>query len=201
MRILVVGAGALGGYFGGCLVRAGQDVTFMVRPRRAEQLARAGLAIISPQGDFTVAAKTALAGDIRDPFDLILVGVKSYSLDQVMDEFAAAVGATTMILPILNGLGHIDQLTARFGKQPVLGGVANISAGLDAEGRVVQFIPNHELTFGEIAGGASGRSRDVETLLKEAGVNGRASDNIMYDMWEKFVQLSTGAGITCLMRV
>ena len=200
MRILVVGAGALGGYFGGCLVRAGQDVTFMVRPRRAEQLARTGLAIISPQGDFTVAAKTALAGDIRDPFDLILVGVKSYSLDQVMDEFAAAVGATTMILPILNGLGHIDQLTARFGKQPVLGGVANISAGLDAEGRVVQFIPNHELTFGEIAGGASGRSRDVETLLKEAGVNGRASDNIMYDMWEKFVQLSTGAGITCLMR-
>jgi 2-dehydropantoate 2-reductase len=200
MRSLIVGAGALGGYFGGCLVRAGRDVTFMVRPRRAEQLARIGLTIISPQGDFTVAARTVLAGDIHETFDLVLVGVKSYSLDQAMDEFAAAVGPNTMILPILNGLGHMDRLTARFGSGRVLGGMSNISAGLDADGRVVQFLPNHDLTFGEIGGGISDRTRNLEAFLKGADINGRASELIMQDMWEKFVQLSTVAGITCLMR-
>jgi 2-dehydropantoate 2-reductase len=200
MRILIVGAGALGGYFGGCLVRAGRDVTFMVRPRRAEQLARTGLAIISPQGDFTVPARTVLAGDLQGPFDLILVGVKSYSLDQAMDEFAPAVGAKAMILPILNGLGHLDRLTARFGSERVLGGMTNISAGLDADGRVVQFLPNHDLAFGEIKGGGSERTSALEAFLKSADINGRASEIIMQDMWEKFVQLSTVAGITCLMR-
>ncbi|HEY0909628.1 MAG TPA: 2-dehydropantoate 2-reductase [Bradyrhizobium sp.] len=200
MRSLIVGAGALGGYFGGCLVRAGRDVTFMVRPRRAEQLARIGLTIISPQGDFTVAARTVLAGDIHETFDLVLVGVKSYSLDQAMDEFAAAVGPNTMILPILNGFGHMDRLTARFGSGRVLGGMSNISAGLDADGRVVQFLPNHDLTFGEVAGGISDRTRNLEAFLKGADINGRASELIMQDMWEKFVQLSTVAGITCLMR-
>src|SRR5436305_14910869 len=138
MRILVIGAGALGGYFGGCLVRAGRDVTFQVRPHRAAQLARDGLRIVSPHGDFTVPAATVLAGATREPFDLVLVGVKSYSLDEAMDQFASAVGPDTAILPILNGMGHIDRLAAKFGAARVLGGMANISAGLDAEGRVVQ---------------------------------------------------------------
>ena len=100
MRILVIGAGALGGYFGGCLMRAGRDVTFLVRQRRAEQLAHHGLQIVSPHGNFVVPVVTVLAGNIREPFDLILVGVKSYSLDEAMDQFAPAVGTKTMILPI-----------------------------------------------------------------------------------------------------
>jgi 2-dehydropantoate 2-reductase len=200
MRTLVIGAGALGGYYGGCLVRAGHDVTFMVRPRRAEQLARTGLAIISPGGDFTVPAKAILATDIPGPFDLVLVGTKAYSLDQAMEEFAAAVGPNSMILPILNGLRHLDRLTARFGAERVLGGLANVSAGLDADGRVVHFMPNNVIAFGELAGGASTRASAVETMFKSAGVDARASDNIMHDMWEKFVQLSMVAGSTCLMR-
>jgi 2-dehydropantoate 2-reductase len=105
-----------------------------------------------------------------------------------------------MILPILNGLGHLDRLTARFGKARVLGGLSNISAGLDADGRVVQFLPNHDLTFGEITGGRSERTDTLEAFLKSADINGRPSALIMQDMWEKFVQLSTLAGITCLMR-
>jgi 2-dehydropantoate 2-reductase len=199
MRILVVGAGALGGYFGACLVRAGQDVTFMVRPRRAEQL-RSGLSVVSPQGDFTVSPTVILAGGIRAPFDVILLGVKSYSLDGAMEEFAPAVGADTMILPILNGIKHIDRLRERFGAGPVLGGMANISAGLDGEGRVVQFLPNYDLAFGEVAGEASERTSALDALFKSSGMSGRASNPIMHDMWEKFVQLSTVAGITCLMR-
>jgi 2-dehydropantoate 2-reductase len=159
MRILVIGAGALGGYFGGCLIRAGRDVTFLVRTRRAEQLASQGLQIVSPHGDFTVPAATVLAGGIREPFDLILVGVKSYSLDEAMDHFAAAVGPTTVILPVLNGMGHLDRLSARFGAEHVLGGMANTSAGVDAEGRVVQFFPNHDLVFVEVSGSFSDRTR------------------------------------------
>ena len=130
----MIGAGALGGYFGGCLIRAGRDVTFLVRPRRAEQLARERLQIVSPHGDFTVPVATVLAGVIREPFDLILVGVKSYSLDEAMDQLAPAVGPNTMILPILNGIGHLDRLIARFGAGHVLGGMANISAGMDCRG-------------------------------------------------------------------
>src|ERR1700690_2343999 len=149
MRILVIGAGALGGYFGASLVRAGRDVTFMVRSRRAEQLAREGLHIVSPHGEFTVSVATTLNRGIGEPFDLILVGVKSYSLDEAMDQFAPAVGPNTMILPMLNGIGHLDRLSARFGAKHILGGMANISAGLDPEGRIVQFLPNHDLLFGE----------------------------------------------------
>jgi 2-dehydropantoate 2-reductase len=200
MRVLVIGAGALGGYFGACLVRAGRDVTFLVRPRRAEQLARDGLRIVSPNGDFAVPAAPVLAGDLHEPFDLILVGVKSYSLDEAMDQFAAAVGPDTAILPILNGIGHLDRLSARFGAEHVLGGMANISAGVDAEGRVIQFFPNHDLVFGEIPGGSSNRTRAIEECFSGAGFSGRASDVVMLDMWEKFVQLGLGAGITCLMR-
>jgi 2-dehydropantoate 2-reductase len=200
MRILVIGAGALGGYFGGCLIRVGRDVTFLVRPRRAEQLARGGLQIVSPHGDFSVPVTTVLAGGIRQPFDLILVAVKSYSLNEAMDQFAPAVGPNTVILPILNGIGHLDRLSARFGAEHVLGGMANISAGVDAEGRVVQFFPNHDLVFGELSGSFSDRTRALEACFDGAGFNGRASDAVMQDMWEKFVQLGLVAGITCLMR-
>jgi 2-dehydropantoate 2-reductase len=200
MRVLVIGAGALGGYYGACLVRAGADVTFLVRSGRAEQLRRDGLRIVSPHGDFAVQPKLMMANDLREPFDVVLVGVKSYSLDDAMSEFAPAVGANTMILPILNGLKHIDALTARFGAAQVLGGLANVSAGLDADGRVVQFMANQTIVFGEIEGSFSERVLALQSLLQIPGIDVRASESIIQDMWEKFVQLSTLAGITCLMR-
>jgi len=200
MRVLVIGAGALGGYYGACLVRAGRDVTFLVRSGRAEQLRRNGLQVVSPHGDFAVQPKMILANDLKAPFDVVLVGVKSYSLDDAMSQFAPAVGANTMILPILNGLKHIDALTARFGAARVLGGLANVSAGLDADGRVVQFMANQTIVFGELEGSLSERALALETLLQVPGIDVRASEAIMQDMGEKFVQLSTLAGITCLMR-
>ncbi|MCP3389618.1 2-dehydropantoate 2-reductase [Bradyrhizobium sp. CCGB12] len=200
MRVLVIGAGALGGYYGARMVRAGSDVTFLVRARRAEQLQKNGLQVVSPHGDFAVQPKFVQANDLKDPFDVVLVGVKSYSLDDAMTEFAPAIGANTMILPILNGLKHIDALTARFGAARVLGGLANVSAGLDADGRVVQFMANQTIAFGEVDGALSERALALETLLQVPGIDARASETIMHDMWEKFVQLSTVAGITCLMR-
>jgi 2-dehydropantoate 2-reductase len=200
MRVLVIGAGALGGYYGACLVRAGAGVTVLVRSGRAEQLRRDGLRIVSPHGDFAVQPKLMMANDLREPFDVVLVGVKSYSLDDAISQFAPAVGPNTMILPILNGLKHIDALTARFGAAQVLGGLANVSAGLDADGRVVQFMANQTIVFGEVEGSFSERVLALQSLLQIPGIDVRASESIMQDMWEKFVQLSTLAGITCLMR-
>ena len=133
MRVLVIGAGALGGYYGARMVRAGGDVTFLVREKRAEQLQKNGLQVVSPHGDFAVQPKIIQAGDLKEPFDVVLVGVKAYSLDDAMSQFAPAVGPGTMILPILNGLKHVDALIARFGAARVLGGLANVSAGLDAD--------------------------------------------------------------------
>jgi 2-dehydropantoate 2-reductase len=200
MRVLVIGAGALGGYFGACMIRAGRDVTFLLRPRRAEQLAREGLHVISPHGDFTVPAKTVLAGDIRGAFDLVLVGTKSYSLNAAMDDFAHAVGATTAILPVLNGMAHLDTLGVRFGAERVLGGMAQISAALDNDGRVVHLFPHHELVFGEVSGGFSDRTRALSELFEGSGFDARASGNVMQDMWEKWAGLCTMAGMNCLMR-
>ncbi|PSO16988.1 2-dehydropantoate 2-reductase [Bradyrhizobium sp. MOS003] len=200
MRMLVIGAGALGGYYGACLVRAGRDVSFLVREKRAEQLRRNGLQVVSPHGDFAVQPKLLAIGDLREPFDVVLVGVKAYSLDDVMSQFAPAIGPNTMVLPILNGLKHIDALTVRFGAAHVLGGLANVSAGLDGEGRVVHFMANQTIVFGEIEGALSERVLALEMLLQVPGIDVRASEAIMQDMWEKFVQLSTLAGITCLMR-
>jgi len=190
----------LGGYFGACLARAGRDVTFLVRPQRAEQLVRTGLQIVSPHGDFTVRAATVLAENLRQPFDLVLVGTKSYSLSEAMEQFAPAVGPATAILPILNGMAHLDGLHARFGTGPVMGGMAVISATLDADGRVVMLFPNHDLVFGEIAGGISERTRALSALFEGGGFNAKASANVMQDMWEKWAQLGIGAGMTCLMR-
>src|SRR5215467_9791969 len=138
MRILVVGAGALGGYFGGRLKEAGRDVTFLVRPRRAEHLAKTGLVVRSPKGDITIAAPpTVLAENLTAPFDLILLSCKAYDLQDAMDSFAPAVGANTAILPLLNGMKHMDLLGARFGASAVLGGQCIISATLDGEGRIL----------------------------------------------------------------
>jgi 2-dehydropantoate 2-reductase len=200
MRVLVIGAGALGGYFGGCMVRAGRDVTFMVRRRRAEQLARDGLQIISPSGNFAVPARLLIAGAATDPFDLVLLALKSYSLDEAMAGFAPAVGPKTTILPVVNGIAHLQTLSTRFSADRVLGGTAHISATLDADGRVVQLLPYDELVYGELTGGFSDRTIALSALFDGAGFHARASGAIMQDMWEKWTLLATSAGMTCLMR-
>jgi 2-dehydropantoate 2-reductase len=119
MRILIVGAGAVGGYFGGRLAQAGRDVTFLVRPSRAKQLGQDGLRIISPYGDAVLTPKLVTAEEISTPYDLVFLSVKAYALEATMNDFAAAVGPETMILPVLNGMRHVDLLTKRFGEYAV----------------------------------------------------------------------------------
>src|SRR6202007_971413 len=108
MRILVVGAGAVGGYFGGRLLQAGRDVTFLVRLNRAEELQAQGLRILSPlHGDFTVRPKTMTAAQIASPYDVVFFSVKSYSPAGAINDFAPAVGPQTVIIPVLNGMHHM----------------------------------------------------------------------------------------------
>ncbi len=201
MRILVVGAGAIGGYFGGRLLQAGRDVTFLVRPRRAEALARRGLSIQSRFGDFHLPAPPLVSEQgLAEPFDLVLLSCKAYDLEGAMASFARAVGPQTAILPLLNGMRHLDGLAARFGAERVLGGQCVISATLDANGGVVHLNDLHELTFGELDGSPSRRIEAIAATLSGAGFEARLSEQIRRDMWEKWLFIATGAGITCLMR-
>lgn len=200
MRMLVVGAGALGGYFGARLVEAGRDVTFLVRPARARQLAEHGLHLVSPHGDLTIAPRTVTAGTIGGAYDVVLLATKSYGLAAAMEDMAPAVGPGTVILPTLNGMRHLDVLAGRFGRERVLGGTAVIMATLGAEGEVRQILPSHDLTFGETGGGASARVQAILAFMQGARFNVRASEAILQDMWEKWVALATLAAGTCLMR-
>ncbi len=200
MHILIVGAGAIGGYFGGRLLEAGREVTFLVRRRRAEQLARTGLSIRSPRGDVDLPAPIVEAEDLRQPFDLILLSCKAYDLPGAMDAFAPAVGPHTAILPLLNGMRHLDMLEARFGPGAVLGGQCLISATLDDAGRILHLNDSHSLSFGERDGSATARIDAIATLFAGAKLDAHASNAILQEMWEKWVFIATAAGITCLMR-
>ncbi|HEY6518915.1 MAG TPA: 2-dehydropantoate 2-reductase [Roseiarcus sp.] len=201
MRVLVVGAGAVGGYFGGRLLEAGRDVTFLVRPRRAAELAKHGLIVHSPVGDIHRASPPiVLEKNLAKPFDLVMLSCKAFDLEGAMVSFANAVGPATSILPLLNGMRHIDRLAERFGPERVLGGQCAISTTLDADGAVVHLNDWHALSFGELDGSRSPRIEAIAAALLNAGFDARLADNIRQEMWEKWVFIATAAGITCLMR-
>ncbi|HET6222292.1 MAG TPA: 2-dehydropantoate 2-reductase [Dongiaceae bacterium] len=200
MRILVLGAGAVGGYFGGRLVEAGGDVTFLVRERRAAELAANGLVIKSSYGDATLAVQTVTVGPALKPFDIILLACKAYDLASAIDSIAPAVGPESAVLPLLNGLSHLDALEARFGKDRVLGGVAQIGATLGANGRIEHLNRVHRVIFGERDGRRSPRVAALAELTARAKFDAALSEIILLEMWEKFVLLATLAGMTCLMR-
>jgi 2-dehydropantoate 2-reductase len=201
MRTLVVGAGAIGGYFGGRLREANRDVTFLVRPRRASELAAAGLRIRSPLGDAMLSAPPAvLAENLQEAFDLVLLSVKAYDLQEAMTSFAPAVGPETAILPLLNGMRHLETLGERFGPSHVLGGQCVIAATLNDKHEVVHLNEAAALSFGERDGTMSERVKAIGNLMAGARFESRASATILLDMWEKWVFLATLAGGTCLMR-
>src|SRR6516162_2067461 len=188
MRILVVGAGATGGYFGGRLLQAGRDVTFLVRPRRAAQLAETGLVIKSDAGDVSLPRPaTVLASELRQPFDVVLLSCKSYDLDSAIDAFAPTVAAGTVVIPLLNGMRHLDVLDQRLGRQHVFGGQCIISARLDPAGRILHLGDVHSITFGPRDRSQMPRAEAIGAAMSGAGFEAKASDNVMLDMWEKWV--------------
>ncbi len=201
MRILVVGAGAIGGYFGGQLLQAGRDVTFLVREKRAAQLRRSGLSITGRTENVHVPdPPTLFASQLKSTFELVLLSCKSYDLPQAIEEIRPAIGAGSKVLPLLNGMRHLDALEAAFGAAAVLGGRCFISTTLDEEGRIVHLDENRTLSFGDRRGT---RTTELELILAElsdAGFEVQLSGAILQEMWDKWVFIAAAAGITCLMR-
>jgi 2-dehydropantoate 2-reductase len=200
MRMLVVGAGSIGGLFGGRLAQAGRDVTFLVRAGRAEQLRRDGLQIVSPLGNATVRPKLLASKDIHDAFDVVFLSVKAYSLESAIGDFAPAVSDRTMILPILNGMEHMDTLAAHFGARAVIGGACKAATMLDKQGRIVQLTKLQDLAYGEMDGSRSERVSRLDEFMQGAGFDARISPSIALEMWQKWTLLATLGGVTCLMR-
>jgi 2-dehydropantoate 2-reductase len=201
MKILVLGAGAIGGYFGGRLLEAGRDVTFLVRPARAAKLAETGLVIRSPFGDVTLPKlPTVVTGAIRAPYDLVLLSAKAYDLESAIADLAPGIGPNTAIIPLLNGMRHLDVLDARFGAARVLGGVAIAALTLDDQGHILHLNKNQTLIFGERDGSRSSRAQAIQGVLSGATFDAVLSEQIVLEMWEKWVLLATLAAETCLMR-
>jgi 2-dehydropantoate 2-reductase len=200
MRILVLGAGATGGYFGGRLLEAGRDVSFLVRPRRAEQLRRDGLVIKSALGDAVIEQPPILVGEPRGEFDVILLSCKAFDLDSAIESIGPAMGAATAVIPLLNGMKHIEILQRKFGAERIIGGFCAIAATLNADGHILHLNKNHLLRFGELSGLPSSRVAMMAEQVASTNMDANTSATINHDMWEKWVMLSTLAGITCLMR-
>ena len=200
MKVLVLGAGGIGGYFGGRLAQAGADVTFLVRPRRREQLLRDGLRVESVLGDFSLAAKTVLAGELHPGYDLVLFTCKAYDLDSAMDAIAPAMQGKATVVPMLNGIAHLERLDGRFGAAHVMGGTCQINAMLKKDGTVVHADPLQRLIFGERDKSRSARAQAFAEVLAKSKIDWKLSDDIEQDMWEKIVFLSALAAATCLFR-
>ena len=201
MRFLILGAGALGGYFGGMLLRGGAEAAFLVRPRRAAQLHKQGLVVTLPTGEFPSPVKTVPAGEIDGPYDTVLLACKAYDLDGATDAVAPALGPGSVVLPILNGINHIETLVARFGQARVLGGLGMINGELSPAGVIAMRVltPTH-ITFGELNGESSNRCLEIQRAFAAGGVQSTVSDRVVADMWAKFCGFGAIAVIHTLMR-
>lgn len=201
MKVLILGAGAIGGYFGGRLQQSGADVAFLVRPARRERLQRDGLVIKSPKGDIAQPVKTVLSGAEGGPYDVVLLTCKAYDLDSAIESVAPAVGPNTTVVPLLNGMRHIDTLAARFGAEKVVGGVARIGVALSPEGVILHTSPFAALSFGERDGKPPRQALvELATAIKQANIDGGPHANIVQDLWDKWIMLCSLAAMCCLMR-
>ena len=201
MRFLVLGAGALGGFFGGKLLKGGADVTFLVRPRRAEQLRRDGLVVRSQHGEIRAPVRAILAGQIEAAYDIILLACKAYDLDSAITAITPAVGESSAVLPLLNGIRHIDVLNHKFGEKRVLGGLTAINAALLPDGVIQQSLLRINLTtIGELKGQPSSRCEAIHKALAAGGITADISDNIVAAMWTKFCGFACIATIASMTR-
>ena len=206
MKILVLGAGAVGGYFGGRMAEAGADVTFLVRPKRAELLAKTGLRIKSKVGDFKLAAKCIVEAQVQPDYDVVLFTAKAYDLQSAIDAIAPAMAGNQRghVLPMLNGMSHLDALDARFGHGRVLGGVAYIASTLSPDGEIQHLSDFQRIVFGPREAGQKAVCDALSAALKGAQspvkFDWKQLENVEQAMWDKWVLLATLAGITCLMR-
>lgn len=201
MKILILGAGAIGGYVGGRLHQSGADVTFLVRAGRNEALQRDGLVIKSTKGDITQKVKTVTKGSEGGPYDVVLLTCKAYDLASAMDAIAPAVGDNTTVVPLLNGMRHLEALDARFGAEKVVGGLARVGVAMDGKGHILHTSPFAVISFGERDGKpARPALAELDAAVKKSGIDGGLNANIVQDLWDKWIMLCTLAATCCLMR-
>ena len=203
MKVLILGAGAVGGYFGGRLVQAGTDVAFLVRPQRAQTLARNGLVIRSPLGDAQIPVRTVLQEAVRPDYDLVMLSCKAYDLDASIAAVGGAIGPNTVLLPLLNGMAHLARLDQEFGSGRVLGGTCYIASTLDADGAICHLSKFQGISCGMRTGNhahAGALLQELAQAYAGVSVECKRSDDIEQDMWEKFVLLASLAAMTCMMR-
>jgi 2-dehydropantoate 2-reductase len=200
MKLLVLGAGGIGGYFGGRLAQAGVDTTFLVRPGRRAQIEANGLVIESPLGNARIAAKTVVAEGLAPGYDLVLFTCKAYDLESAMDAIAPAMAGECAVLPLLNGLAHLDRLDERFGAAKVMGGTCQINVGLAPDGTVKHMEPLNRILFGERDRSRSARAQAFADALAKTTIDWTWSEDILQDMWEKVAFLAALAATTCLFR-
>ncbi len=202
MKILMLGAGAVGGYFGGRLVEAGADVTFLVRPKRAELMAKEGLRVKSRAGDIHRQVPLVTQDALRPGYDLVMFTAKSYDLDSAIEAIAPAMKGDCMVLPFLNGMSHLAVLDARFGRERVLGGVAYIASTLSPEGVILHLGEFNKMAYGPRDGapGAMALCKSLDAAFAKTSVEHVLSDSIEQVMWDKWVFLASIAGMTAMMR-
>lgn len=200
MRILVLGAGGVGGFFGGRLVEKGEDVTFLVRSKRKKQLEERGLVIRSVNGDFSFQPKLITKEDQTAPFDVILFSTKAYHLNEAIQDLKPFVGESTVIIPLLNGIAHVSLLQKEFGEEKVIGGLCFIETTLNNQGEIVQTSAANRLMFGEMKSQDSERIKHISKAFAGTKSSFILSENITQDMWHKYLFITVMSGVTTLMR-
>ncbi|HFK1451272.1 MULTISPECIES: 2-dehydropantoate 2-reductase [Bacillus cereus group] len=200
MRILVLGAGGVGGFFGGRLVEKGEEVTFLVRSKRKKQLEERGLVIRSVNGDFSFQPKLITKEDRTAPFDVILFSTKAYHLNEAIQDLKPFVGENTVIIPLLNGIAHVSLLQKEFGEEKVIGGLCFIETTLNDQGEIVQTSTANRLVFGEMKSQDSERIKHISKAFAGTKSSFILSENIMQDMWQKYLFITVMSGVTTLMR-
>ena len=199
MKILILGAGGVGGYFGARLIQAGADVTYLLRDKRHAKIQAEGLVIETPKESFTVQPKAITRDQLKPEYDLIVLAPKSFDFEDALASLEGA-SAKGVFLPFLNGLDHIQQLDAKFGKDRVMGGVAQIAATISSTGAVKQLTDLHMLTVGHRSAAHEQIARDFYALCENAGFDRLYSENIEQSLWDKWVFLASLAGMTTLCR-
>jgi len=200
MKILILGAGGVGGYFGGRLIQSGADVCFLVRPGRAAQLAADGLQVESPHGNFQVKVQAITADQLHSQWDLIALSPKAYDLEDAIETLRPAMAEQACLLPLLNGMAHMDRLDAVFGAHRVLGGVAHIAATLSQSGVVRQLNPLHILTVGHREPAQAPVARAFFEACDAASFDAIYAQDVTQTLWDKWTFLATLAGSTTLFR-
>lgn len=199
MRILVLGAGGIGGYYGGRLAESGQNVTFLVRPKRKSFLDKYDLTIHSEKGDYSFKPQLITKEDRVEPFDVVILSSKSYHLDHAIEDLKPFVNSTTSIIPVLNGVAHIPKLQSAFGKDKILGGYCVIETTLDTAGEIIHTSPFDKLYFGEIDGNNSKRSKHIAQAFSNTKAEFVLNPNIKQGMWHKYLMITVLSSVTTLM--